>query len=104
MALTPDDVAKVQFHLALRPSEGYSVGEVDDFFDQVTKAMRSGGDVVSLLKYAQFPMARHRKGGYVAAEVDALIDRLSAQYGLAVTPPPPPQPAERSWWQKLLGT
>lgn len=67
-------MSQPQFRTAGFLQQGYAVGDVDDFLDQATAAIASGGTVPDILT-VQFRTAR---GGYRMDEVDQFLDELAA--------------------------
>ncbi|WP_235736479.1 DivIVA domain-containing protein [Nocardioides alcanivorans] len=58
-----------------RLSNGYDMGEVDDFLDRVGRACTTGGDVSALLDTAHFTLVRFRSG-YAVDDVDDFLGSL----------------------------
>ncbi|WP_188836991.1 DivIVA domain-containing protein [Flexivirga endophytica] len=58
-----------------RFGSAYEVDQVDDFLDNVLRAM-GNGEPLPNIQSAQFHMARTGRGGYDAAAVDHFLDQL----------------------------
>jgi DivIVA domain-containing protein len=69
-------IDKIRFS-PVRLREGYAMGEVDDFLDQLQNAARSGQPFAPLVAAAQFTKVRAREG-YDIDDVDAFLARMSS--------------------------
>jgi DivIVA domain-containing protein len=67
-------VREITFH-STRFGSAYETDQVDDFLDNVLRAM-GNGEPLPNIKSAQFHMARAGRGGYDAAAVDHFLDQL----------------------------
>ncbi|HWC23162.1 MAG TPA: DivIVA domain-containing protein [Flexivirga sp.] len=67
-------VREITFH-STRFGPAYETDQVDDFLDNVLRAM-GNGERLPDIKSAQFHMARAGRGGYDAAAVDHFLDQL----------------------------
>lgn len=67
-------VREITFH-STRFGSAYETDQVDDFLDNVLRAM-GNGEPLPDIKSAQFHMARAGRGGYDAAAVDHFLDQL----------------------------
>lgn len=90
-----DEIREVRF-TPVRIREGYDMGEVDAFLDQVVAVARRDGDVSALVSGARFHRVRWREG-YAISEVDAFLDMLAP----GARPSAPPVVAQES--RGLLG-
>ena len=76
-------VARVRF-TPVRLRQGYDMGEVDDFLDQVQTALQEGRPVAPLVESVSFRRGFSREG-YEIHEVDEFLSRLVERD--ATTPP-----------------
>lgn len=61
----------------VRLREGYDMGEVDDFLDELCRRLRAGEAVAAFVAGARFTPVRMREG-YDMGDVDRLLERVVA--------------------------
>lgn len=82
-----------------RIREGYDMGEVDRFLEDLCARLRAGGPVAGLVARARFTPVRMREG-YDMHEVDRLLERVVRESGegpaeaAGMAPAAPTVPAE----------
>ena len=90
--MTPDEFAAqlrdVRF-TPVRIREGYDMGEVDQFLDELEAAARRGSGLAALVSTASFTRVKFREG-YEIGEVDQFLQRMAT---VTVTSPPEPASA-----------
>lgn len=66
----------------VRLREGYDMGEVDDFLDELVDAVAMGRPLQPLVDAARFTPVRMREG-YVIGDVDAFLEQLAVDASTA---------------------